>query len=46
MTGHPSDKTHLARGLAAAKVPASSGNAALRFLSTLSRGLHGLFQHK
>jgi len=33
-TGHPSAKTHLARGLAAAKVPppANFGQAALLFL--------------
>jgi hypothetical protein len=46
MTGHPSNKTHLARGLAAAKAPESSGNAALRFVWTVSRGLRVLFQHK
>ena len=49
MTGHPSNKTHLARGLAAAKTvrPESSGNAALRFLWTMtSRGFRVLFQHK
>jgi hypothetical protein len=46
MTGHPSNKTHLARGVAAAKAPESSGNAALRLLSTVSRGLRVLFQHK
>jgi len=49
MTGHPSNKTHLARGLAAAKAsrPEGSGHAALRFLRTVtSRGLRGLFQQK
>jgi len=49
MTGHPSNKTHLARGLAAAKAPRpeNSGHAALRFLRTVtSRGIWGLFQHK
>ena len=49
MTGHPSNKTHLARGRAAAKAPRpeSLGYAALRFLRTLtSRGLRVLFQHK
>ena len=49
MTGHPSNKTHLARGLAAVKAlpPENSGNAALRFLWTAtSRGLRVLFQHK
>jgi len=49
MTGHPSNKTHLARGLAAAKAPRpeSSGHAALRFLRTVtSRGLRGLFHHQ
>jgi len=48
-TGHPSIKTHLARRLAAAKVPPpqNSGFAALRFLRTLTgRGLRVLFQHK
>jgi hypothetical protein len=48
-TGHPSAKTHLARGLAAAKVPPpdNPGQAALRFLKGLtSRGLRALFQHK
>jgi hypothetical protein len=49
MTGHPSNKTHLARSLAAANVPRreNSGHAALRFLWTMtSRGLRVLFQHK
>ncbi|MGP0020723.1 MAG: hypothetical protein ACLPHP_19300 [Candidatus Sulfotelmatobacter sp.] len=49
MTGHPSNKTHLARGLAATKAPRaeSSGHVAMRFLRTVtSRGLRGLFQHK
>jgi hypothetical protein len=48
-TGHPSVKTHLARGLAAARVssPESSGQAALRILKNFtSRGLRVLFQHK
>lgn len=48
-TGHPSAKTHLARGLAAAKVPRpdNPGQAALRFLKGLtSRGFRALFQHK
>jgi len=47
-TGHPSTKTHLARGLAAAKVsrPESSGQAVLRILKAItSRGLRVL-QHK
>jgi hypothetical protein len=48
-TGHPSNKTHLDRGLAAAKAPRpeSYSHAALRFLRALtSRGLRVLFQHK
>ena len=48
-TGHPSDKTHLDRGLAAAKAPRPEGSvhAALRSLSALtSRGLSALFQRK
>jgi len=49
MTGHPSNKTHLARGLAAAKAPppVSPGRAILRFLqSVTSRSLRGLFPPK
>jgi hypothetical protein len=49
MTGHPSAKTHLARALAAAKVPApdNPAQATLRFLKSItSRGLRALFQHK
>ncbi len=48
-TGHPSNKTHLDRGLAAAKAPRpeSSGHVALRILRAMtSRGLRVLFQHK
>jgi hypothetical protein len=48
-TGHPSDKTHLDRGLAAAKAPRpeSLSHAALRSMMTItSRGLRILFQHK
>jgi hypothetical protein len=48
MTGHPSNKAHLARGLTAAKAPhpESSGHAALRFLrAPTSRSFRGLFQH-
>jgi|HubBroStandDraft_3_1064219.scaffolds.fasta_scaffold67475_2 hypothetical protein len=48
-TGHPSAKTHLARGLAAAKVPAppNAGRAALNILMSLTgRGFRALFQHK
>jgi len=48
-TGHPSAKTHLARGLAAASAPRpeNSGRAALRILKAMTtRGLHALFQHK
>jgi hypothetical protein len=48
-TGHPSNKTHLARGQAAANAPPpeSSGHAALRFLRTVTtRGLRVLFQQK
>jgi hypothetical protein len=48
-TGHPSAKTHLARGLAAAKAPRAdnSGKAIVRFLKKVtSRGLRVLFQHK
>ena len=47
-TGHPSVKTHLARGLAAAKVarPENAGEAIVRILKTSSRGLRLLFQHK
>jgi hypothetical protein len=48
-TGHPSVKTHLARTLAAAKVPAPEGliQRALRILKQgTSRGLRVLFQHK
>lgn len=48
-TGHPSTKTHLDRGLAAAKVsrPENTGQAALRILkAATSRGLGVLFQHK
>src|SRR5579863_9703805 len=48
-TGHPSDKTHLDRGLAAAKAPppASSVRAALRSVRTLTgHGLRVLFHHK
>jgi hypothetical protein len=48
-TGHPSAKTHLARGLAAAKVspPENSGQAALRFLKSITgRGFRAIFQHK
>jgi len=48
-TGHPSIKTHLDRGFAAAKVsrPENSGQAALRTLKAVtSHGLRVLFQHK
>jgi hypothetical protein len=48
-TGHPSDKTHLDRSLAAAKAPPPEnfGHAVLRSLQALtSRGLRALFQHK
>ena len=48
-TGHPSSKTHLARGLAAAKAPPpeNSGQAVLSYLKSLTtRGLRALFQHK
>ena len=48
-TGHPSDKTHLDRGLAAAKAPhpKSLSHAALRSMMTMtSRGLHNLLHHK
>jgi hypothetical protein len=48
-TGHPSAKTHLARGLAAAKVPAPDNpvQATLRILKSMtSRGLRALFPHK
>jgi len=48
-TGHPSIKTHLDRGLAAARapLPENFGLAALRILkATTSRGLRILFQHK
>jgi hypothetical protein len=48
-TGHPSDKTHLARQLAASKVsrPENSGLAALRSLKTATgRGLRSLFPQK
>lgn len=46
-TGHPSEKTHLARGLAAAKVapPDSPPRAALRMLTKAAdRGLRSLFR--
>ena len=47
-TGHPSVKTHLARGVAAAKVgrPENTGEAILRILKTSSRSVGRLFQHK
>jgi len=48
-TGHPSSKTHLARGLEAAKVsrPDNFGQAALRMLKAITgRSLRVLFQHK
>ena len=48
-TGHPSDKTHLDRGLAAAKAPRPEmiGQASLRSLVAItSRGLRVLFHHK
>jgi hypothetical protein len=48
-TGHPSIKTHLARGLAAAKVssPKNAGLAALRnFGQITSRGLRALIHHR
>ncbi len=48
-TGHPSNKTHLDRGLAAAKAsrPESLAHAALRSLKAMtSHGLRVLFQHK
>jgi hypothetical protein len=48
-TGHPSVKTHLARGLAAAKVarPENSGQALVRMLkNATSRSYRLLFQHK
>jgi hypothetical protein len=48
-TGHPSVKTHQARTLAAAKVPAPEGlvQRALRIMKQgTSRGLRVLFQHK
>ncbi|HEY4905741.1 MAG TPA: hypothetical protein VIH89_19835 [Candidatus Sulfotelmatobacter sp.] len=46
-TGHPSDKTHLTRGLAAAKVsrPENSGQAALRIIKTVTNGsIRAIFQ--
>jgi hypothetical protein len=49
MTGHPSAKTHLARGLAAAKVlpPASLVQAALLFLKSITgRGFRAIFHQK
>jgi hypothetical protein len=48
-TGHPSQKTHLDRELAAAKVsrPENPGQSAMRILKAVtSRGLRVLFQHK
>lgn len=48
-TGHPSIKTHLDRGLAAAKVsrPENASQTALRvMMATAGRGLRVLFQHK
>ena len=48
-TGHPSAKTHLARGLAAAKVPppANFGQAALLFVKSITgRGFRALFHQK
>jgi len=48
-TGHPSAKTHLARKVAAAKVPPPDNlaQAILRILKSItSRGLRALFQHK
>jgi len=48
-TGHPSNKTHLNRDLAAAKVarPQNSGLAVWRLLKAATgRGLRVLFQHK
>jgi hypothetical protein len=48
-TGHPSNKTHFNRDLAAAKVsrPENSGLAAWRFLRAVtSHGLRALFQGK
>jgi hypothetical protein len=48
-TGHPSEKTHLARGLAAAKVPPPD-NYAQAFLRLLKRvtsgGIRALFRRK
>jgi hypothetical protein len=46
-TGHPSDKTHLTRALAAAKVPRpeNSGQATLRILKTVTNGgIRAIFQ--
>jgi len=48
-TGKPSEKTHLDRGLAAAKAPPPENlvHAALRSLKDItSRGMRVLFQHK
>ena len=48
-TGHPVAKTHLARGLAAAKVPPPVNlvQRALRAVKQVTnRGLRALFQHK
>jgi hypothetical protein len=48
-TGHPSNKTHLDRGLAAAKAPRPEnvGLAVLRSLREFtSRGFRLLFHHK
>jgi len=47
-TGHPSEKTHLDRSLAAAKTrhPANSGQSTLQILmAATSRGLRTLFHH-
>jgi hypothetical protein len=48
-TGHPSTKTHLARGLAAAKVsrPENFAQESLRILKAFTgRGFRALFRHK
>jgi hypothetical protein len=48
-TGHPSAKTHLARGVAAANAPRpdNAGQAILRILKNIkSHGLRVLFHHK
>lgn len=48
MTGHPSLKTHLSRGLAARKDarPDNAGQSILRILKNFGHSLPILFQHK